>query len=72
MDFSMIAQAVSTLGFPIAAYAGLFWYMSKEEARHDEESAKFRDVLSQNTKELALLQELVTKLDRRLNDEYGG
>lgn len=49
MDVSNFAQLVSTIGFPIAAYAGLFWYMQKQDKQHSDEISELRNTMEQNT-----------------------
>ena len=40
---------ISTLGFPIAAYVALFWYMMKKDAEHKEEVTKMTEAINNNT-----------------------
>lgn len=44
-----ILSAISTLGFPIAAYVGLFWYMMKKDEQHKEEINLLSQAVQNNT-----------------------
>lgn len=60
MDFNVILQAVSTVGFPIAMCLMLLWYVKEQNTQHKAESEKFTDALNKNT---LVLQKLCDKLD---------
>ena len=49
MDFSAVSQLISSVGFPIAACAALFWQMNKESTQHKEEMDALKESLNQNT-----------------------
>lgn len=49
MDMNAIVQLVSGLGFPIAAYVGLFWYIVKQDERHKAEMDKLSEAVNNNT-----------------------
>lgn len=57
MNIQDIMTLVGTLGFPIAAYIGLFWFVNKT-------LNSITDALNQNT---LVMTKLAEKLDR-LND----
>ena len=59
MDPQMIAQLVSSLGFPIVAAAALFWFINRQEDRHKEEMNSMRETLEENTSVLNSLKELI-------------
>jgi hypothetical protein len=59
MDLEIVLQAISTIGFPIAACVGLFWYLNAERESHKEEMAEVTKALSDNT---LVMQELKTML----------
>lgn len=70
MDINGITQLVSALGFPIAAYGGLFWYIitrdkaeresrDAQEQRHKEEMDKITEALNNNTKAIVELSALI-------------
>ena len=59
MDVTALAQIISTVGFPIAACIGLFWYMSKQTENHKEETDKLKQAIDNNTI-------IITKLYERL------
>lgn len=54
-----IIQIVQSLGFPIAMCLLIFWRMNKESDSHREEVNSLKDTLSENTKVLAQLQQLI-------------
>lgn len=49
MDFSVVSQLISSVGFPIAACVALFWQMNKESTQHKEEMDALKESLNQNT-----------------------
>ena len=57
MDFSGIVQVISTVGFPIAAAIGCFWYMTKLNEMHREEVAELRGDVEANTAAIVKLTE---------------
>ena len=54
-----IISIISTLGFPIAGCVALFWYMTKQDERHKEETDKLKESIDNNTL-------IITKLYERL------
>ena len=60
MDFTVITQIISSLGFPIAACIYMAWSNNKTEERHSEEISSLRAVVEANT---LTVQRLVDKLD---------
>ena len=66
MDLEVILQAISTIGCPIAACVGLFWYLNQERESHKEEMAAVTKALNDNT---LVMQELKTML--KLITGYG-
>lgn len=60
MDFNVIIQSISTVGFPIAMCIILMWYINKTNEQHKAEMDKMSDAIENNT--LALTR-LLTKLD---------
>lgn len=59
MDTQAFVQVISTVGFPIAAYAAMFWYMIQQNNAHKEE-------MTANTKALMDLREVITELKEHL------
>lgn len=59
MDFSNVAQIISTLGFPIAVCLICFWYINKREEQHKEEVNKLSEAVHNNT---LVMQKLVDRL----------
>ena len=60
-DMEDVLQAISTLGFPIAAYIGLFWYINKRDEQHKEEIGLLTQAIQNNTL-------VMTELKDRLED----
>lgn len=58
MDPGAIAQIISSVGFPIVAAGGLFWYMVSENRAS-------REVVENNTKALVQILEHVKKEEER-------
>ena len=61
MEMMDITQIISTVGFPIAAYVAMFWYMIKQTDAHKEEMETVKEALNANT---AALIELKSYLER--------
>ena len=59
MDYEVIIQAVSTVGFPIVMCVIMFWFLTKEQALHKEEILEIRNVIAQNNEVLASLKQLI-------------
>lgn len=59
MDTQAFIQAISTVGFPIAAYAAMFWYMIQQNNAHKEE-------MNANTRALMDLREVIAELKEHL------
>lgn len=49
MDFNVIMQAISTVGFPIVMCLVFAWYIKYLNEGHKEETEKFTDALNANT-----------------------
>ena len=62
MDYEMIINAISTLGFPIVVCAALFWYVNKQNENHKDEIAALRTTIQDNTNILHELKELIKVL----------
>ena len=61
MEFQDILTAVSTVGFPIVAYGGLFWYINKSEQAHRDEVNKLSEAVNNNT---VVMQKLLDRCER--------
>lgn len=59
MDFSIVIEFISTLGFPIVVACALFWYINKQNESHREEVNALRETIGENTKILHELKELI-------------
>ena len=55
----LIVQAISTVGFPIAMCAIMFWFLNKEQETHKAEMLQLKDVIAQNNEVLASLKQLI-------------
>lgn len=62
MDYEILINAISTLGFPILASCALFWYINRQSENHKEEINALRDTLGENTTILHELKELIKVL----------
>ena len=56
-----LIQAISTVGFPIVAYGGMFWYIVKLNDNHKEEINLMRERLNQNTLALIELKDAIKR-----------
>lgn len=56
MEMMDITQIISTVGFPIAAYVAMFWYMIKQSELHKEEMDALKEALNANTNALIELK----------------
>lgn len=62
MDTNGIISLISNVGFPIAACVALFFYMEKQNERHQNETDKLNETVQSNTKVLAELCTLIKTL----------
>ena len=60
MGTDVLLQAVTTVGFPIVAYAGMFWYMIKKDAIHKEETEQLRQSIDNNT---LVIQKFIERME---------
>lgn len=67
MDINAVVQAISTVGFPIAACCIMFWYLQKEQEAHKAEMQTMTEALNKNTIVLTELKELIS-----IMTGYGG
>lgn len=68
MDIQIVTDLISNLGFPIAMCGALFYYMIKQNEKHEKEVEKLSDTLNANTK---VLTELTTLIKTIVNNEKG-
>ena len=59
MDFQIIVQFISTLGFPIAVCLICFWYINKKDEQQKEELKQLSDAIENNTKIMEKLYERI-------------
>ncbi len=62
MDIDSVTQLVSNVGFPVAVCIALFFYMEKQNERHQEETDKLNETVQSNTKVLTELCTLIKTL----------
>ena len=66
MDWNVLMQMVSTLGFPIVCCGFLGWYIVRTTDAHKAESDKMTEAIHNNT---MVIQKLVDKLEDISNDK---
>lgn len=59
MDANAIMQAVGSLGFPIVAAIGCFWYLNQERESHAKETAALAKALQDNTVVMSEIKEIL-------------
>lgn len=62
MDIDSVTQLISNVGFPVAVCIGLFFYMEKQNERHQQETDKLNETVQSNTKVLTELCTLIKTL----------
>lgn len=59
MDYDIIMQAITTVGFPIVVCAALFWYIYKKDEQHQKEVEALRQTITENTNIIHEVKELI-------------
>lgn len=59
MDLNGIVSIISDVGFPVAVCIALFFYMEKQNERHQNETDKLNETVQSNTKVLTELCTLI-------------
>lgn len=62
MDLNGIVTIISNVGFPAAVCIALFFYMEKQNERHQNETDKLNETVQSNTKVLTELCTLIKTL----------
>ena len=62
MDIDSITQLISDVGFPVAVCIALFFYMERQNERHQQETDKLNETVQSNTKVLTELCTLIKTL----------
>lgn len=62
MDIDSVIQLVSNVGFPVAVCIALFFYMERQNERHQQETDKLNETVQSNTKVLTELCTLIKTL----------
>lgn len=62
MDIDSVTQLVSNVGFPVTVCIALFFYMEKQNERHQQETDKLNETVQSNTKVLTELCTLIKTL----------
>lgn len=65
MDVQVIANIITTIGFPIVACGALFWYINKQSDQHKEEMLSMRNTIEANTHVLSELKELISVIVKK-------
>lgn len=65
MDYELLMNFITTLGFPIVVCCALFWYINKMNESHKEEIESLRLTISDNTTLLHEVKELISALIQR-------
>lgn len=68
MDYEMIMNFITTLGFPIVVCCALFWYINKMNESHKDEIDSLRETISDNTTLLHEVKELISALIGRAKE----
>lgn len=62
MDIQTVTDLISNLGFPVAMCGALFYYMIKQNEKHEKEVEKLSETLNANTQVLIELTTLIKTL----------
>lgn len=62
MDVNGIVSLISNVGFPVAVCVALFFYMEKQNERHQNETDRLNETVQSNTKVLTELCTLIKTL----------
>ena len=62
MDANGLISLISNVGFPVAVCVALFFYMEKQNERHQNETDKLNETVHSNTKVLTELCTLIKTL----------
>lgn len=62
MDADGLISLISNVGFPVAVCVALFFYMEKQDERHQNETDKLNETVQSNTKVLTELCTLIKTL----------
>lgn len=62
MEVNEIVSLISNVGFPVAVCIALFFYMEKQNERHQNETDKLNETVQSNTKVLTELCTLINTL----------
>lgn len=60
----VLGQFVGTLGFPIAAYVGIFIYMMKKDEQHKAEIDLLSAAVQNNTLVMTEIRDKLDKIDK--------
>lgn len=59
----VVVDLISNIGFPIAAYLILFWYMKQNDEQHQQQIEELRTTVESNTNAIITLTERIAKND---------
>lgn len=78
MDAQVITTLITSVGFPIVACLGMFWYltkvMEKRDLKMDETLNKMSEVVNENNKLIALFTEkldILFKISKKDGEDDG-
>lgn len=66
MEYGVILEFISVVGFPIFMCCAMMWYIRDVTNKHKEETEKFTDALNKNT---LVLQKLCDTIGVERGDE---
>lgn len=64
----VIVQLISTVGFPIASWLALAWYIVKKDTSTKEQTQSFVDALNANTVAIQKLSDRIDCLEHKTNE----
>lgn len=68
MDANTLSQIINSMGFPIATFFCLAWYINKQSDSHKEEIKNITDALNNNTLAITKLADKLGGINEDKND----
>lgn len=76
MEINTVAQLITSVGFPIVAAIGMFYYLTKIMDKRDEKMdatlKSMTDVVNENNKVITVFTEKIDLLFRLIEDDKKG
>ena len=73
MEINTVAQLITSVGFPIVAAIGMFYYltkvMDKRDEKMDQTLSKMTDVINDNNKVITIFSEKIDMLFKYIKEE---